>query len=369
MARRKNITSKVIVNGEISYDKIKNTTNFYCTVEFKQLERRFLSNSSRKKNNTTSLGKKINNVEKKRDFVKKSLGIRKSKVEGIAKALAMLKYIRPNRRFNNYENEILNVYWLLNCNPTLDMIQQIVKKSPERFTNQNVKRWFYRKRKSMNKSEVIQTLDTVDEILSQCSDNDIKVHNIINENSSSQLVEIECDHGHLTEVSVRNLKLSGYYCRHCWVSGLEPAMKILLDKLEKEGYITSYQYQYQDYRLPTLRFDFKIVKNNRIYLLECDGEQHFSKNKCFHKNEEEFNHNHSLDLLKDYMILHTKKVKTDAKLSLIRIHYLEFKKTSSELEQLIKKAISTVKPNKVFYSNYSLYRAVKGWHNKKNINC
>jgi hypothetical protein len=50
--------------------------------------------------------------------------------------------------------------------------------------------------------------------------------------------------------------------------------------------------------LPRKRYDFRFVYNNRQYLLEFDGEQHFTYNDFHHRDEAHFRERQSVDILK-----------------------------------------------------------------------
>lgn len=50
--------------------------------------------------------------------------------------------------------------------------------------------------------------------------------------------------------------------------------------------------------LPRKRYDFRFVYNNRQYLLEFDGEQHFTYNDFHHRDEAHFCERQSVDILK-----------------------------------------------------------------------
>lgn len=68
--------------------------------------------------------------------------------------------------------------------------------------------------------------------------------------------------------------------------------------------------------LPNRRFDFKFIYNNRKYLLEYDGEQHFHRVPKFHKTIEDFHEGQRRDIIKTLAAINSKFV-------LIRISYSE----------------------------------------------
>lgn len=105
------------------------------------------------------------------------------------------------------------------------------------------------------------------------------------------------------------------------------------DTLEFLGLL--YQCQVQIPLLPLKRYDFFFTFQNRNYLLEFDGQQHFRYNDFFHRDEEKFEESQQRDILKTNIAL-------QSGYCVIRIDYTQI----DNIEYHIRNAIS---------NNYWLY--------------
>ena len=108
----------------------------------------------------------------------------------------------------------------------------------------------------------------------------------------------------------------------------------------------------------TLPFDFIIIVNGRIGLIEYDGAQHFQMVPRFHASEEDFVRQQNHDIIKN-------RFTRDRNISLCRISYLEDAQIEKHVTEFVT-ALRTVKKNTriVIFSNSNLYCYPYG-HEKK----
>lgn len=95
------------------------------------------------------------------------------------------------------------------------------------------------------------------------------------------------------KASIHSIFNSGRGCPICCASKGERAITNLLTQanipFEREVVLES---------LPRKRFDFRFHYNNRAYLLEFDGEQHFTQNDFHHDDEAHFREKQVVDVVK-----------------------------------------------------------------------
>lgn len=95
--------------------------------------------------------------------------------------------------------------------------------------------------------------------------------------------------------------------------------------------------------LPNRRYDFLIQYNDRKYIVEIDGEQHFKYPNDFHKTKEEFIESQNIDILKA-------KIAIDNQFNMIRIDY----KQIGNIDFHIKNAFAL--NEQIYYSSSELYQ-------------
>lgn len=120
----------------------------------------------------------------------------------------------------------------------------------------------------------------------------------------------------------------GKGCSLCKSSKGEKAInKYLLDN----NYSFKREYRFENTEISLLRFDFAVDLNNKLYLIEFDGKQHFNIESQFGDNnkEEKFNKIVANDKKKD-------KYCKDNNIPLLRIPYWEF----DNIEKLLSKFLT-----------------------------
>jgi len=157
-------------------------------------------------------------------------------------------------------------------------------------------------------------------------------------------VTIKCPDGHIFTPTINNFLNQKSGCPTCASSkGEEICSQTLRDF--KIDFTTEFKIKE---RLGRKAFDFMFEIDMQKYLLEFDGEQHFTMNKFFHKNEEKiFLKRQADDKLKQSIAL-------EEGFFLIRIDYLILE---DKIPLLISEAINILsKEDPVFYSTPEMYR-------------
>lgn len=159
----------------------------------------------------------------------------------------------------------------------------------------------------------------------------IKEEHIKNCESKVPILCLKCNE--ISWIGIRNHINARTGCRTCHQSKGEIACKNALRSLEL-SYETQFQIQISS--LMNKKYDFAFIFQNRYYLLEFDGQQHFEYNEFFHNhNEEDFEHRQQTDILKTNAALRLKYC-------VIRIDYTQI----DNIEQHIRNALN---------ENYWLY--------------
>jgi len=117
------------------------------------------------------------------------------------------------------------------------------------------------------------------------------------------------------------------------------------DILKQLGLI--YQCQLRIPLLPSRRFDFFFIFQDKKYLLEFDGQQHFHYIDFFHRDEENFEENREVDILKTNIAL-------QSGYRVIRIDYTQI----DNIESLIKSFLSTTNDCVLHLSNTLMYKYI-----------
>lgn len=99
---------------------------------------------------------------------------------------------------------------------------------------------------------------------------------------------IECNIcNHIWKSNFKYLR-RGHGCPICKSSKGEKAInKYLINK----NFVFEREYKFSDSEICSLRFDFAVKLNDKLYLIEFDGEQHFDINKQFGDNNKEEKYN------------------------------------------------------------------------------
>jgi hypothetical protein len=162
------------------------------------------------------------------------------------------------------------------------------------------------------------------------------------------LCQYICDKGHNFEDLPRYI-LSGAMCPKCGGSKGEQLISKVLDDMG-----IKYDREYVLPILPCRKYDFIISHNDKYYLIEFDGIQHFEFVDFFHMTPEVFAHKQEIDRIKTYVPLMTGY-------NLIRMDYTLLKSTdpTQQFNNIKNHIISALKSDSTIYvTTNSLY---DGW--------
>lgn len=107
-----------------------------------------------------------------------------------------------------------------------------------------------------------------------------------------------------------------------------------------------YEREWNHPNLGNKRFDFYFTYNNKIWIIEYDGIQHFKYNDFYHRNKEDFIHRQQIDKIKSFAII-------NSGYNLIRIDY------TNNTEEKIKDHICyALHSNNHYYSNPEMYKYI-----------
>ena len=109
------------------------------------------------------------------------------------------------------------------------------------------------------------------------------------------------------------------------LNSLRISDKNIID-IEREKTFKDGKYQNSN---SNFRFDFYLkVKNNKDFLIEVDGQQHFNFTKNWQKTEEKFLNHKQNDIIKDRYI-------KEKGLKLLRIHYKDIKECQDLINEML----------------------------------
>lgn len=132
-------------------------------------------------------------------------------------------------------------------------------------------------------------------------------------------------------------------CRRCNRSNGELACQCVLNDLR-----ISCDIEYELSSLPRKRYDFKFTHQNKNYIVEYDGIQHFKLVSLFHEDEEGFKEHQSKDIIKSFHAVNSGYY-------LIRIDYTQI----NRIKEHITNAFSLLNDDvKMYYSSISMYKYI-----------
>lgn len=115
----------------------------------------------------------------------------------------------------------------------------------------------------------------------------------------------------------------------------------IMSILKKYGIPYTEQYPLSEF-LYKKKYDFLVLYQDRYYLIEYDGEQHFEHNRFFFKNEEEFEIRQKIDIIKN-------QVGISLGFNIIRIDYTQLDKIEIHLINALNSSSNE------YYSTPSMY--------------
>lgn len=162
--------------------------------------------------------------------------------------------------------------------------------------------------------------------------------------------EFKAVHGNDIEIKERVYKVTEKFlvkcniCNHEWKANFKKLRegkgcplcksskgeKAINKYLLNNNYSFKKEYSFKNSEIKSLRFDFAVSLNNKIYLIEFDGKQHFNSDAQFGDNnkEEKFNKLVTNDKRKD-------KYCKDNNIPLLRIPYWEFNNIEKLLSEFL----------------------------------
>lgn len=109
---------------------------------------------------------------------------------------------------------------------------------------------------------------------------------------STTKILLQCDKGHQWYTSPKNIRNSRW-CPTCNMSKGELMIKTFLVYNQ-----VPFEEQYTIPELPKKKYDFYAFYNNRHFIIEYDGKQHFKYTEYFHRTSNSFEENRQVDILK-----------------------------------------------------------------------
>jgi very-short-patch-repair endonuclease len=150
----------------------------------------------------------------------------------------------------------------------------------------------------------------------------------------------KCNEGHIFWLTTYKVHRRGQWCKQCGSSIGERNIRAIL----KEFGISFIQ-QYQIKMVPRRKYDFYFEYNGRKFVIEFDGEQHFSYVRKYHKTKAKFNESQIIDRIKTYAAW-------NSNITIIRIDYTQIENIKYHLINGINS------PNVVYFSNLELYKYI-----------
>lgn len=153
-------------------------------------------------------------------------------------------------------------------------------------------------------------------------------------------VIIECEFKHRWKICPHFMMAHSSWCPSCNESSGERNVRFVLEK-----YNVNFTTQKRIPQLPTYKYDFHFIHDNKEYFVEYDGEQHFRKVDFFHKTEDDF---------KKRLIIDITKTRTIYNLGhyMIRLDY-----SLTTVDQIEKHIIAAITSGKqIYFSNPELYK-------------
>ncbi|MEM3857828.1 MAG: hypothetical protein QW478_00335 [Candidatus Micrarchaeaceae archaeon] len=149
----------------------------------------------------------------------------------------------------------------------------------------------------------------------------------------------QCYNGHIFTMSVNKLK-KGKWCLSCGKSKGEREVSYAL-----RDFNIPFVREYTFHILPSKSYDFYFMYNNKHYLLEFDGKQHFMQIKKFHRSKKQFLNYQESDIIKTIIPI-------SYGINIIRIDYTQINHVKNHI-------INALTNNSILYlSNPFMYKHI-----------
>ena len=150
----------------------------------------------------------------------------------------------------------------------------------------------------------------------------------------------QCNEGHIFMMTVHKVHRRGQWCKTCGSSIGERSIRMILKEFN-----VHFTPQFIIPSLSNRRYDFYFEYNNKKYLIEFDGIQHFEFVRKYHKKKLNFTQAQIIDRIKTY-------IAWNSGFNLIRIDY-------TQQENIKYHIITAVNSNNlVYFSNLPLYKYI-----------
>ena len=150
----------------------------------------------------------------------------------------------------------------------------------------------------------------------------------------------QCNEGHIFYLTAYKVHRRGKWCQTCGSSNGERQIRKILNSFNIQ-FIPQYKLSV----CPRRKYDYYFIYNNRQYIIEYDGEQHFQFVRKYHKKKEKFIQAQIIDRIKTYHAW-------TSGITIIRIDY-------TQLNNIIHHIISGINfPSLVYFSNSDLYKYI-----------
>lgn len=150
----------------------------------------------------------------------------------------------------------------------------------------------------------------------------------------------QCNEGHIFWLTTYKVHRRGQWCDMCGSSIGERNIRAILKEF---GLFFIQQYRIE--MVPRRRYDFYFKYNDRNFLVEFDGEQHFSYVRKYHKSKAKFKEAQIIDRIKTYAAW-------NSNMTIIRIDYTQRENVRHHLINAINS------PNVVYFSDPELYKYI-----------
>lgn len=163
---------------------------------------------------------------------------------------------------------------------------------------------------------------------------------LISTTITNRKLKWQCNEGHVFWLTTNKVHRRGQWCKTCGSSIGEREIRSILRE-----YGIPFIQEHVLAMLPYRRYDFYFQYNNRHFLVEFDGEQHFHYVRKYHKTKANFNECQTIDRIKTYAAW-------NSGMTIIRIDY-------TQRENIRNHIITAVNsPNLVYLSSPEMYNYI-----------
>lgn len=163
---------------------------------------------------------------------------------------------------------------------------------------------------------------------------------LLSRSITKRKLQWQCNEGHIFWLTAYKVHRRGKWCQTCGSSNGERAIRQILKELN-----VPFTPQYTLPTSPRRRYDYYFEFNNRRFIVEYDGEQHFSFVRKYHKKKATFIESQIIDRIKTYYAW-------NSGITIIRIDYTQLNTISNHIMAGINSGAQ------VYLSNPELYKYI-----------